>query len=67
MSIELGQSVELLTIAEVAELLKVSVPTVRRLQQQRQIAFHKVKGSVRFTRSDIASYLEKRRVSTIDQ
>ncbi|MGD1083037.1 MAG: helix-turn-helix domain-containing protein [Candidatus Sulfotelmatobacter sp.] len=67
MSIELSPTVELLTIAEVAELLKVSVPTVRRLQQQRQIAFHKVKGSIRFARSDVASYLEKQRVSTIDQ
>jgi len=59
--------IELLTIAEVAELLKLSVPTVRRLQQQRRIAFVKVGGRVRFTRSDIVSYLQRRRVSSIDQ
>jgi excisionase family DNA binding protein len=66
MSIEFHPAPELLTIYEAAELLKVSVATVRRLQQQRRIAFHKVKGSVRFTKSDIASYLEKRRVNAID-
>lgn len=66
MSIELGPSSELLTIAEVAELLKVSVPTVRRLQQQRQIAFFKVRGGLRFATSDVESYLQRQRVSTID-
>lgn len=66
MSIELDPSSELLTIPEVAEMLKVSPATIRRLQQQRHIAFHKVKGGVRFARSDVAAYLEKRRVSAID-
>jgi excisionase family DNA binding protein len=57
---------ELLTIPEVAEFLKISVPSVRRLQQRRLIPFFKVGGSVRFTRSDILSYLEKKRVESID-
>jgi excisionase family DNA binding protein len=66
MSIDAGSMPELLTIAEVAELLKISVPSVRRLQQQRKVPFVRVGGSIRFFRSDIASYLEKRRVRSID-
>jgi excisionase family DNA binding protein len=56
---------ELLTIAEVAEFLKISESTVRRLQQRRLIPFFKVGGSVRFTKSDLVSYLEKQRVETV--
>jgi excisionase family DNA binding protein len=67
MSTETRPELELLTIAEVAEFLKLSIPTVRRLQQQRHVAFVKVGGSIRFTKSDIMSYLEKRRVSSVDQ
>jgi len=66
MSADFDPTIELLTIAEVARLLKISIPTVRRLQQRRLIPFFKVGGSVRFTRSDIVSYLEKKRVETID-
>jgi excisionase family DNA binding protein len=56
---------ELLTIAGVAEFLKISKSTVRSLQQRRLIPFFKVGGSVRFTKSDLVSYLEKQRVETI--
>jgi excisionase family DNA binding protein len=66
MLIDSDPTIELLTIPQVAELLKISVPSVRRLQQRRLIPFFKVGGSVRFTRSDIASYLEKKRVEAID-
>jgi excisionase family DNA binding protein len=58
---------EMLTIAEVAEMLKISIPSVRRLQQQRQIPFYKVGGSVRFFKSDIAIYLQGRRIDAVDQ
>jgi excisionase family DNA binding protein len=67
MSIDANSPSELLTIPEVAALLKISVPTVRRLQQRRQIPFVKVGGCVRFTRADVAAYLDKRRVGAIDQ
>jgi excisionase family DNA binding protein len=66
MSNNSGPAIELLTIAEVAELLKVSVSSVRRLQQRRQIPFIKVGGSVRITKSDLMSFLEKGRVEIID-
>ncbi len=60
-----SQTMELLTIAGVAEFLKISESTVRRLQQRRLIPFFKVGGSIRFTKSDLVSYLEKQRVETI--
>jgi excisionase family DNA binding protein len=66
MSIEPDVAPELLTVAEVAEILTISVPTVRHLQQQRRIPFYKVGGSLRFARSDIVAYLHKRRVQPID-
>jgi excisionase family DNA binding protein len=56
---------ELLTVNEVAELLKVSPQTVRRLQSDRVIPFIKIRGSVRFTKSDITEYLKKARVEPI--
>lgn len=59
-------TVELLTIAEVAEMLKVSVMTIRRLQGA-PIPFLKVRGKVRFLKQDILSYLEQQRVVPIGQ
>jgi excisionase family DNA binding protein len=66
MSADFDLPIELLTIAEVAELLKVSVSGVRRLQQARQLTFVKVGGSVRFSKRDILLYLEKRRVESVE-
>ena len=58
--------VELLTIAELAKMLKISVMSVRRLQGAR-IPFLKVGGSVRFLKRDILAYLENQRVVPIGQ
>jgi len=66
MSANSNSHIELLTIAEVAEILKISATGVRRLQQGRHISFLKVGGSVRFTKGDILSYLEKRRVESVE-
>lgn len=55
----------LLTIKDVAVLLKVSMTTVRRLQQGRRLPFIKVGGSVRFDQRDILEYLKKARVENI--
>ena len=67
MSVNSDSFIELLTIAEVAKVLKISASGVRRLQQGRHLPFVKVGGNVRFFKSDIMSYLEKRRVDSIDQ
>ncbi|HUO50282.1 MAG TPA: helix-turn-helix domain-containing protein [Candidatus Paceibacterota bacterium] len=63
MSTETGSALELLTTREAAKILKISIPSVRRLQQQRQLPFFKVRGCVRFEMSDIVAYLKKQRVS----
>jgi len=58
-------TLELLTIHEVARLLKISVSSVRRFQQQRRIPFVKVGGSIRFIKSDLLSYVDRERVESI--
>ena len=60
-----NRAIELLTIREVAELFKVSVSEIRRLQYARKLPFIKVGGSVRFARSDLMAYLAKRRMESI--
>jgi excisionase family DNA binding protein len=67
MSADSSLHIELLTIPEVAEMLKVSKSSVRRLIEQRVIAFAKVGGSIRFNMHDVESYLEKVRVEAADQ
>jgi len=58
-------STDLLTIAEAAKLLGVSVSGMRRLQQERRIPFFKVGRCVRFARSDLAAYLAGRRIEAV--
>ena len=67
MSIDADLIARLLTIPDVAALLKVSIATVRRLQQQRKLPFVKIGGSIRFERGDIASYVAARRVRAIGE
>ncbi|MEY9604279.1 excisionase family DNA binding protein [Bradyrhizobium japonicum] len=62
-----GADAELLTTAEVAELLRISTSSVRRLQQRRRISFLKVGGSIRFAKHDVISYLARQRTETIDK
>lgn len=57
---------ELLTIQEVARLLRISVAGVRRLQSARHLPFLKIGGSVRFDKSDVVAYLAGQRVEAID-
>ena len=67
MSIDPRGADQLLTISDVADLLNVSVSSVRRLQQARQLPFFKVGRNVRFSKRDVESYLDERHVETIDQ
>jgi excisionase family DNA binding protein len=67
MSIDADPVEGLLTIPDVAAILKVSIATVRRLQQQRKLPFIKIGGSIRFERSDVASYVAARRVRAIGE
>jgi excisionase family DNA binding protein len=67
MPIESLPPVELLTINEVAKLFKISESGVRRLQQNREIPFIKIGGSVRFAKSDLMTYLQRERVESIGE
>ncbi len=58
--------IELLTAHEAAKYLRISMTGVRRLQQARHLPFFKVGGSLRFAKSDLLAYLQKRRVEPID-
>jgi len=60
-----NSDIELLTIKDVSDLLKVSQVSVRRLQQGRHLPFLKIGGSVRFSKKDIVEYLKKVRVESI--
>ena len=59
------QLADLLTVAEGADLLKISESSVRRLQSDRKIPFVKICGSVRFVREDIEKYIARCRVEAI--
>jgi excisionase family DNA binding protein len=65
MSIDYDPSIDLLTIREAANLLRLSVSGVRRLQRQRRIPFVKLGGSIRFDRRDLANLVNKNRVQSI--
>lgn len=56
---------DLLTLKDVARLLKVSETTVRRLQQGRRLTFIKIGGSIRFDQRDVIEYLKNARVDSI--
>jgi putative molybdopterin biosynthesis protein len=49
---------ELFTVKEVAEKLKVTPPTVYRLQSEKKIESYKVGGQIRFSQKQIDEYLE---------
>ena len=60
-------AVELLDIKGGAAFLKVSVGTMRRLQQQREVSLIKVGGAVRFAKSDLISYITRKRVAAVHE
>lgn len=59
---EVGSTIDLLTIREVAELLRLSVSGMKHLHQKRHIPFVKVGGSIRFSKQDVIDYLNKVRI-----
>ena len=56
---------ELLTVAQVAEILQVSEATVRRLYSDRLLPYIKIRGGVRFAYEDVISYVAKQRVAAV--
>jgi len=58
-------TIELITPNELARLLKISKAGVYRLVDKRQIPFHKVMGSLRFSTRDIQGFLLNNRIEPI--
>ncbi len=56
----------LLTPDQVARQLGISRASVYRLVEQRRLPFHRVLRSLRFSREDLAAYLAKHRVGSVD-
>lgn len=65
-SIGSHSEIDMLKVSDVAQLLRISVTSVRRLQQGLHIPFHKVGGCIRFARNDIMAYLAQQRVESIE-
>ncbi len=57
----------LLTVAELAELLRVSEKAVYHLVAMRRIPHLKLGRSLRFVREDVDSWLERNRVPSLEQ
>jgi excisionase family DNA binding protein len=55
---------EILTLPEVAQLLKVAEKTVYTLAQKNQLPAFKVGGQWRFQRTDINRWIEQQKAST---
>lgn len=53
---------EILTVVEVAQLLKVAEKTVYTMAQQRELPAFKVRGQWRFKRDDIDTWIERQKV-----
>lgn len=51
---------ELLTIEEVARILKVSVQTVRRMIDESELKAIKIRGQWRIKREDLQDYIDRR-------
>jgi len=49
-----------LTVRDVAVLLKLSVPTIRRYTMNKEIPFHKLDRAVRYNKLEVQEWFEKR-------
>jgi excisionase family DNA binding protein len=57
----------LLSPQDVAEILRVSVATIYRLVEKREIRFYKVRGSLRFNQIDVINFLNGHCVESIKE
>lgn len=61
------QSSELLTVKEVAEILRVSQPTVLRMIDDGELRAIRVRNQWRIRRSDLDDYLQRRGSGVVDK
>lgn len=57
----IGDAPRFLTPKELAELLRLSLSSVYRLIEKRQIPFHRLSGSIRFARGDVEAFIQEGR------
>ena len=55
-----------LTISEVAEMVRLTVQTIRRYTMKKKIPFHKINRSVRFKKVEIEQWVENREQAKAD-
>jgi excisionase family DNA binding protein len=55
-----------LTVCEVAELVKLSVQTIRRYTMNKEIPFQKISRAVRYKKVEIEQWVEKREQAKAD-
>ena len=55
-----------LTAKEVAGIVRLSVQTIRRYTMKKEIPFHKINRAVRFKKSEIEMWVEKREQAKAD-
>ena len=55
-----------LTVKEVAELVRLSVQTIRRYTMNKEIPFHKINRMVRYKKIEIEQWVEKREQAKAD-
>jgi excisionase family DNA binding protein len=55
-----------LTAIEVAELVKLSVQTIRRYTMNKEIPFHKINRTVRYKKTEIEQWVENWEEATAD-
>ena len=53
------------TAREVAEFVRLSVQTIRRYTMNKKIPFHKINRAVRYKKSEIEEWVEKREVAKV--
>ena len=58
---------QLLTVAEIANILHVSKTSIYRLIENRLIPFHRLPRGLRFRKEDVEAFLLKRRVGSVDE
>lgn len=59
----MNKDIKLMTVEEVAELLRISKQSVYRLTDQRKIAFYKIGSRLRFAEKDVMHYIDSARVA----
>ena len=55
----------LLTPREAADMLRLSKASIYRLVEKREIPFHRVSGSLRFSQKDLEEYVSRGRVEAV--